>query len=90
MHRSVKLEGIIFPTMKKIEATASILETVKQELAEWFAQEGLITSGYEYETKILEMGQRISQKILKESIGPLPKSRNEKKTSNLSRSRRGK
>ena len=66
--------------MKEIEATASILKTVETELSEWFSQEGSITSGYEYETKILEMSRRIGTAILKASIGPIPKSRNQKKT----------
>lgn len=74
--------------MKKVEATASILKTVNEELSVWFAQEESITSGYDYETKILEMGQRISQAIMKESLGKVPRSRNEKKTPNLSRSSR--
>lgn len=58
--------------MKKVEATASILKTVNEELSTWFAQAESITSGYEYETKLFEMGQRISQAIQKESFGKVP------------------
>jgi hypothetical protein len=71
--------------MKKIEETNSILKTVSEELTIWFNEEGSIRSGSEYEQRILEMGQRITKAILIESIGKIPKSRNQKKTPHLFR-----
>lgn len=67
--------------MNKIEIKKSILKTVEQELEQWLEQEPHITSGFEYETKILEIGGRVAKEIMIQSIGKLPSSRNQKKSS---------
>ena len=71
--------------MKEIEITNSILKTVSEELSTWLKEKDSITSGYEYEDRVIKMGQRITQEILLRTMGKVPKSRNQKKTSNVSR-----
>jgi hypothetical protein len=71
--------------MNKIEVKNSILKTVEQEVSQWLDQEPHITSGYDYETKLIEMGRRITKEIMVQSMGKLPGSRNEKKTDDMCR-----
>ena len=74
--------------MNEIEFRNSILKAVNEELTEWLSIEPKIETAYDYETKIIEMGRRITQSILKGSLGNLPKSRNKKKAQNMSRTSR--
>ena len=71
--------------MNKIEIKKAILKTVEQKVDQWLEEEPHITSGFEYETKILEIGRRVAKEIMIQSMGKLPASRNQKKTSNVSR-----
>lgn len=71
--------------MKEIEITNSILKTVSEELSIWLKEKDSITSGYEYEDRVLKLGQRITQEIFIMTMGKVPKSRNQKKTSYLCR-----
>ena len=66
--------------MKEIEFRDSILKAVNEEISEWLSIEPKIESAYDYETKIIEMGSRITRTILEKSMGQIPKSRNQKKT----------
>ena len=65
--------------MNKIEIKKAILKTVEQKVDQWLEQEPHITSGFEYETKILEIGRRVAKEIMIQSMGKLPASRNQKK-----------
>lgn len=72
--------------MNQEQIKQSILKAVSDELDQWLSIESGITSGYEYETKALEIGQRITKTMIEKSLGKLPKSRNQKKTLDLFRS----
>jgi hypothetical protein len=62
----------------------SIMEELAQTIAQWETTQQGQTSGYEYEKSFVEMWQKLGNKILQNSVGKLPASRNEKKTSNKS------
>ena len=47
----------------------------------WLASQQGQTSGYEYEKSFVEMMQEFTQIAFQTSLGDIPKSRNEKKTS---------
>ncbi len=53
---------------------------VKEEISKWFASQQGQTDGYEYERSFVDCWRDLGQKVLKESIGKIPKSKNEKKT----------
>jgi hypothetical protein len=62
----------------------SIMEELEQAVIKWKASQQRQTSGYEYERSFVEMWQKMGSKIFQNSIGNLPTSRNQKKTSNQS------
>ena len=56
-------------------------EQLKAEIESWYKSQADQKDSYEYERSFSEMMQRLGQKILQESVGELPKSRNGKKRS---------
>jgi hypothetical protein len=62
----------------------SIMEELEQAIAKWKESQEQQTSGYEYERSFVEMWQKMGSKILQNTVGDLPVSRNQKKTSNQS------
>ena len=62
-------------------------EQIKVEIESWYKSQVDQTDSYEYERSFSEMMQRLGQKILQESVGEVPKSRNGKKISNQCHSR---
>jgi hypothetical protein len=60
----------------------SIMEELEQAIADWKLSQQNQTSGYDYERSFVEMWQKMGGKIFQHSLGKLPGSRNEKKTSN--------
>lgn len=60
---------------------AEFFEQIKAEIESWYKSQGEQTDSYEYERSFSEMMQKLGQKILQESVGELPKSRNGKKRS---------
>ncbi|SDC57882.1 hypothetical protein [Niabella drilacis] len=66
----------------KEELKSAILKSLETEIDTWLEQEGQITDGYDYETKFLEVVRRMNRILLEKSMGKLPGSHNEKKTSN--------
>ena len=58
-----------------------ISELVKKEVSAWFASQQGQTDGYEYEKTFVECWRSVGKKVLQESLGRLPGSKNEKKTS---------
>ncbi len=65
--------------MSKIGLEERILSQVKTEVQYWLSIESKITDAYEYETKYEEVARKITHKILQETMGTLPGSRNQKK-----------
>lgn len=62
----------------------SIMEELEQAIAKWKESQQQQTSGYEYERSFVEMWQVMGSKMFQHTIGDLPTSRNQKKTSNQS------
>lgn len=58
------------------KATALFLE----KLRAWQSSQVGQTSGYEYERSYEQFVQSLSSELLQESVGPLPKDRNQKKS----------
>lgn len=55
-----------------------ILQLLEVEVDQWLQTEGTITDGYTYETKFMEVAQRVNRILLTKSMGNLPKDRNKK------------
>lgn len=58
-----------------------ISELVKKEVSAWFSKQQGQKDGYEYEKSFVECWRSIGNKVLQESLGHIPGSKNEKKTS---------
>lgn len=56
-------------------------EQLKAEIESWYKSQAEQTDSYEYERSFSEMMRKLGQKILQESVGELPGSRNGKKRS---------
>lgn len=56
-----------------------LTDIVKKEVLLWFKSQEGQTSGYEYEKTFVKCWQSVGQKIFQESLGIIPKSKNEKK-----------
>lgn len=67
--------------MENQQLIDSILETVRAEITQFVDQESNITCPIEYETRLLEIGRKVSTSLLIGTQGQLPKSRNFKKKS---------
>ena len=52
---------------------------VKQEVLTWFSSQENQSDGYEYEKTFVKCWQSIGQKVLQQSMGKLPGSKNKKK-----------
>ena len=52
---------------------------LQAELEAWHQSQLAQQDGYEYERSFVELWQRLGQEVLQESMGHLPKSRNQKK-----------
>lgn len=59
---------------------AQIAEMVKKEVSAWFASQQGQTDGYKYEESFIECWRSVGKKVLQESMGQLPISKNKKKT----------
>lgn len=57
-----------------------IAELVKKEVSAWFSSQQNQTDGYEYERTFVECWRSVGRKVLQESMGKIPGSKNEKKT----------
>jgi hypothetical protein len=62
-----------------------IADYVKKEVMIWFSSQENQNDGYEYEKTFVECWRSIGQKVLQQSMGKIPGSKNEKKTKNESR-----
>ena len=65
--------------MASSENKQAILNSFEAELDVWLENQGSYTNGYDYETAYARFIHKISHKILQQSLGPVPKSRNLKK-----------
>ena len=59
----------------------TILSKIRTQLEAFMADESSITDPIEYETRLLNLGEKFSLEVLLESRGKMAKSRNSKKKS---------
>jgi hypothetical protein len=64
--------------MEKSEIKAAILAGISEELDQWLERKDAITSGYEYETQLLKVSQKLNRLLVQHSVGKIPGSRNKK------------
>ena len=64
--------------MEKSEIKAKIFELMSSEIDGWLEKKDSITSGYEYETQLVEVARKLNLILVEQSIGAMPKSRNKK------------
>ena len=64
--------------MEKNQIKEEILQMIATEVDQWLAIENTFSDGYRYETKFMEVAQRINYIVLTKSIGELPLDRNKK------------
>ena len=57
-----------------------ITTTFQEKVTQWEQSQKGQTSGREYEHSFLEMWQELGQAVFQQSVGELPKNKNEKKT----------
>ena len=67
--------------MENQEKIDAILRKVRTQLESFMSEESTITDPIEYENKLLNLGKTLSLEVLLESRGKMPKSRNQKKSS---------
>lgn len=58
---------------------SKIAEMVKKEVSEWFTSQKDQTDGYQYEKSFVDCWRIIGNKVLQDSIGQIPVSKNKKK-----------
>lgn len=56
-----------------------LFEALRRELELWEKGQKNQKDGYEYERSFVEVWRKLGQQVLQESLGKIPKSRNEKK-----------
>lgn len=75
------LKFFVMPSTDRSALKTEILARISTELDQWLEQESSISSGYDYETKLLEVCKRVNRTILEGSVGAQPRGRNAKKKS---------
>lgn len=66
---------------KSHELTDEILESMREEVNDFFATHEQIPSSIEYEEKVLEIARKFAASLIAGGVGELPKDRNAKKKS---------
>jgi len=61
--------------------TDEMLESIREEVNEFFATHDQITSSVEYEEKVLEVARKFAAGLISTGAGEAPKDRNAKKKS---------
>ena len=56
-----------------------LYDHLKAEIEAWHAKQQTHQDGYEYERSFVELWHKLGQEVLQQSLGPVPKSRNQKK-----------
>ena len=64
--------------IEKARIKNNIMELVSQEVEQWLEAEGKIQDGYDYESKFMDVAQRVNKILLSQSRGTVPQSRNKK------------
>jgi hypothetical protein len=69
--------------MEKEQIKQEILSLISKEIDQWLETQSTIKDGHEYEEKFMSISQKVSKILLSQSVGALPKNRNNKKNSRL-------
>ena len=69
------------PKMETKELTKILLSSIEAELQQWAEESQQIKDGYEFEDRLLVRMRTIGKILMEQSVGKVPKSRNEKKSS---------
>jgi hypothetical protein len=64
--------------MEKSEIKAAILAGISEELDQWLDKKDSISTGYEYETQLLQVAKKMNRLLAEHSMGKMPGSRNKK------------
>jgi len=66
--------------MEKNQIVDAILESLRDEVSQFVAEESGIKDSIEYEERVLELSKKFARHLITGSQGELPKSRNSKKS----------
>jgi len=69
--------------MEKEQLKQAMLSAISKEVEQWAEESQQIKDGYEFEECLLLRGRNISKILMEQSIGKVPKSRNQKKSPHL-------
>ncbi len=62
----------------------AVLESMREEVAQFMEQESQITSSTDYEERVVELSRKFAAALITKSQGKMPKSRNLKKSTDES------
>lgn len=71
--------------MEQEQLKQTMLSGISQEVAQWAEESQQIKDGYEFEDRLLLRMRTIGKILMEQSVGKVPKSRNQKKTPYLCR-----
>jgi len=66
-------------TMEKEELKQAMLSAISKEVEQWAEESQQIKDGYEFEDRLLLRMRTIGKILMEQSVGNVPKSRNQKK-----------
>ena len=67
--------------MEKEQLKQAMLTAISKEVEQWAEESQQIKDGYEFEERLLLRIRTIGKILMEQSVGKVPKSRNEKKSS---------
>lgn len=71
--------------MEKEQLKQAMLTAISEEVSQWAEESQQIKDGYEFENRFLERMRTIGKILMEQSVGNVPKSRNQKKTPHVRR-----
>lgn len=69
--------------MEKEKLKHAMFSAISNEVDQWAEESQQIKDGYEYEDRLLLRMRNIGKILMEQSVGKIPKSRNQKKKSTL-------
>ena len=66
--------------METKEIADSILESMREEVTQFVANQSQVRSSVEYEEQVFELSRKFAAGLISKSMGKMPKSRNLKKS----------
>jgi len=71
--------------MEKEKLKQAMLSAMSSEVEQWAEESQQIKDGYEFEDRLLLRMRNIGKILMEQSVGNVPKSRNQKKTPHMRR-----